>query len=328
MVAPAAPANRRSSVHTAASVDDFLNYLLPSAQHWKAATRGDLGYRGQAQSRWRLVPKAFRPTETLGYGVGARKAAPTQVVAQARAEFQALQQFVRAADACALTITDTGGRLLLHEDPRDIFNDTDWEYRWPQSEILETLGLAQHHGVPTRLVDFTEDPLVAAFFAGLFAWDSIKAGLLNTDRHIYLSVWVVDLRFVRSVGRTRGRYVEPIGEIRVPRGNNEYLSAQSAYFLMDRGANDLMASGALSTLEKAIVDRAHYWHTRGRLERVRLRQTWFAEAPVRSVRLHARHARALLRELEDRGTSLGTVMPSLDRVVESLTLRRELARRV
>lgn len=312
------------STYTAESVQEFLDYLLPSATHWREAKRGDLAYRGQASSIWGLVPKAFRPGQLIGYQRNAPTANPTLVVPQARAEVLAVQQFVAAADSAGLQITGAGGRLLLQNDPRQIFNDPNWEHSWPQNEIVETLALAQHHGVPTRLLDFTEDPLVAAYFAASALWDlPERENVLEMDM-VHLAVWVIDLRFVRALNAIGGRYPERIREIRVPRANNAYLHAQFALFLIDRGANDVMTRGQSLAIDEITAERARFWHNGNRLSGKGIKQTWFNELPVRQIRLCSDRTGELLRELENRGITKSSLMPSLDRVVESLEFQRSI----
>jgi FRG domain len=50
----------------------------------------------------------------------------------------------------------------------------------PKSAILEWLALLQHHGAPTRLLDFTESFYIAAFFACEFADRDAAVWAINT----------------------------------------------------------------------------------------------------------------------------------------------------
>ena len=55
--------------------------------------------------------------------------------------------------------------------------------------LIEWLALMQHHGAPTRLLDFTKSPYIAAYFA------FEQNGAPSND---FMSIWAVNINFLRT----------------------------------------------------------------------------------------------------------------------------------
>ena len=156
-------------------------------------------YRGQADSRWRLTPAALRPGVTLGYYPDRRQYVSTGhggKLDQMNGELVAVRQFAELADRVGLPVP--GFHPIFRQDGFD-FGGYDsiavggelGVAEWPKPDMLELLAIAQHHGVPTRLLDFTYDPLVALFFTA----DDIVANRANHQKNgvTELAVWGVNI---------------------------------------------------------------------------------------------------------------------------------------
>ncbi len=126
--------------HVARSFNDYLNIIKnikgESSLMW---------YRGQSKASYRLIPKAMR------YMV----------------EFE--NQFGQSIEPRLLTQFNNRGNSVKYINVNNMLEEFKKKARdhiriEPKNDF-EWLFIAQHYGVPTKLLDWTTDPLVSLFFS-------------------------------------------------------------------------------------------------------------------------------------------------------------------
>ena len=91
--------------------------------------------------------------------------------------------------------------------------------KWPGEDLLDLLAMAQHHSVPTRLLDWTRNPYAAIYFAASDALRRIADG----ESEGSLAVWAFDTASVNH-------YREDVRTFRPPGSVSPHLAAQSGVF--------------------------------------------------------------------------------------------------
>jgi hypothetical protein len=132
------------------SWEEFKSTVVPELFGNASFQRGVYIFRGQAFSEWRLEPSFDRCFKML------------DKAERSRTHDRLLLLFRKECEGMNV--------------PKDIWNDN-----------LKALALGQHYGLPTRLLDWTESPYVASFFA--FS-DATSLGM----RKGYVAVWALDTR--------------------------------------------------------------------------------------------------------------------------------------
>jgi hypothetical protein len=313
-----------------ATAEEFLDRVRRSNEAWWVGGHLPWVFRGQWDASWELLPAAFRRRKENrlrpliqqslhNFHPGTSPYGELRAKAQYFAETEALCQFCELArDARIVSVPSPvhparrgGAQIAMYRDhffPRE---DRTYDHWCPD---LRAAPIAQHHGVPTRLLDFSIDPLLATYFA---ICPSLRPPNVVPT---HTALWAIDTsnwllsEFLRDV--------VVIDALDGVTGADDYIDAQGGCFvLIKQAANYYMNHAKWPSLEDAIrslqVQLAEQNADAERWPKVLSRSPSPFPLLIK-ITLPTTEVPRLLRVLERERISVAHLMPTLDNVSRTL----------
>jgi len=187
-------------------------------------------FRGQRDADWGLVPNSLR-RGFLKWVRNPNDHSPlsqyeslerTSTQEQLGLEQGLVNRFVIGVDRQGLAVPGDSAEL------RDYYKEGDLPLeRFPPEARRPTFALAQHYGIPTRLLDWSYNAKIAAYFACVDIAERQATGGKSTSERF--SVWALSQDFVQ---RFATDWEPKISIVTVPTVSNPNLHAQQGLFTL------------------------------------------------------------------------------------------------
>lgn len=195
-------------------LEDFWELISPIGRI--AQDMAEPIFRGQGDSSWSLNPAVNRQDIIERYG---SRTCLTSLENVLVLECLILSDFLQCLDDMGLNVPGDSPKFRKYVDYFEVVRLLTIDQEgWPSELHYPFLALAQHHGIPTRLLDWSRSPFVAAYFS------ASQAIGLNV-RPTHLAVWIYDAQNIGNLARK-------FDVVRVPGSTSINLAAQKGLFLL------------------------------------------------------------------------------------------------
>jgi len=299
-----------------------VDYLRRGNDHWWDQGSDEIAwvFRGQWNANWLLTPTAWREAKYLDKSFRKLRGRVSELkseyshkddpdslfghdnVAQLFTEIEAIGQFAEMADTHGFQVPTIPEKFRPFKAGNlgtgHIFHDG-----FP-SELRAAGAIAQHHGVPTQFLDWTDVPLVAAYFATGYQFRS-------EDDASDCAVFALHKRNMErlcELSRKECRYCSRVEAFRGSHAASDYQRSQGGLFLeIDAPWQFRKQHGRWPDLESVI----NIMCERPPSDRVVLRKITFPSAVADDV----------LTRIDREGVNLARLMPTLDNVAATVKSR-------